>query len=199
MNPMNMAGMSAMGGGPVGGMSMMNNGAGPAGRNEGDKQDDFRNQLNTYIYDYFLKSGYHDCARALVHHDVPIKTKGPGKTSPGHREDMNGLDDNAMDTDSKEDMKWPEDLPRPDVPPEVTPTNSFLFDWFCLFTDIFRAQRRQGRTDSAAAQYLHHTQVWCILRDIVNFLVDGDLRVCNVCARKHRKPFSNNLEWVRVQ
>jgi hypothetical protein len=162
MNQMNMAGMNAMGGGPVGGMPMMNNGAGQAGRTEGDKQDDFRNQLNTYIYDYFLKSGYHDCARALVHNDVPLKTKGPNKSSPGHRDgDMNGLDENSMDTDSKDDMalKYPDDLPRPDVPPEVTPTNSFLFDWFCLFTDIFRAQRRLGRPDTAAAQYLHHTQV----------------------------------------
>jgi hypothetical protein len=141
---------------------MMNNGAGPVPRNEADKQDEFRNRLNTYIYDYFLKSGYIDCARALIHNDIPIKTVGPNKTSPGNRRDdnINGIDDNAMDTDSKDDLapKWPDDLPRPDLPSDC-PANAFLFDWFCLFWDIFQAQRAKGGPRDISSLYLHHAQV----------------------------------------
>jgi hypothetical protein len=124
----------------------------------------FRLRLNTYIYEYLLKSGYYDCASAMVHSDdFPLKTQGPNKTSPSHRRDrdINGMDDNTMNTDSKDDisLKWPEDLPRPDVPLDSA-GSVFLFDWFCLFSDIFHAQRSKDRS-GVAGQYLQHTQVWC--------------------------------------
>jgi hypothetical protein len=155
----------------------------------------FRLRLNTYVYEYLLKSGYYDCASAMVHSDdFPLKTQGPSRTSPSHRRDrdINGMDDNTMDTDSKDDIsvKWPEDLPRPDVPLDSA-ESVFLFDWFCLFWDIFHAQRSKDRS-GVAEQNLQHTQVWCFPYDLGIIVIDLDDRVCNVCERKHRKPSSSN-------
>lgn len=160
MNHIDMAGMNAIGG-PVGGMPMMNNGIGlGASRNA---QDTWRMSLNTYIYDYFIKNELYDCARAFLASDVPINTDSPPKLSPGRRRDgdVNGVDENTMDTDSKEDLhsKRPDDLPIPILPPDC-PDNSFLFDWWCLFWDIFGAQRKKPKPgDGPAMQYVQHTQV----------------------------------------
>jgi hypothetical protein len=88
------------------------------------------------------------------------------KSSPGGRRkegEINGLDENAMDTDSKDDPLIPDDLPRPQIPGEC-PGSAFLFDWFCLFNDIYiasaqRAKKPGHRDGSAAQQYLDQTQV----------------------------------------
>jgi hypothetical protein len=155
-------------GGPVGGgMMMMNNGA-PATPSNSDSIDIMKQRLNTYIYDYFLNFGYHEHARALARDDkFDISTKQPMKSSPGGRRkdgDINGVDENAMDTDSKDDLTLiPDDLPRPHVPNEC-PGSAFLFDWFCLFNDIFRASaqraKKPGQRDGTPAQtYLDQTQV----------------------------------------
>jgi hypothetical protein len=168
MNSMNMTGMNPAQGGPVGGgMMMMNNGA-PATPSNSDSIDIMKQRLNTYIYDYFLNFGYHEHARALARDDkFDISTKQPMKSSPGGRRkdgDINGVDENAMDTDSKDDLTLiPDDLPRPHVPNEC-PGSAFLFDWFCLFNDIFRASaqraKKPGQRDGTPAQtYLDQTQV----------------------------------------
>ncbi len=166
MNQMTMAGMNPGQGGPVGGggMMLMNNGA-PATPSNGNTQDEMKQRLNTYIYDYFLNFGYHDHARALARDDkFEISAKNPVKSSPGRRKDgeVNGVDENSMDTDSKDDLTLiPDDLPRPQVPNDC-PGNSFLFDWFCLFNDIFKAQRSRkpnSREMTAAHTYLEQTQV----------------------------------------
>ena len=165
MNQMTMAGMNPGQGGPVGGgLMMMNNGT-PATPSNGNTQDEMKQRLNTYIYDYFLNFGYHDHARALARDDkFEISTKNPVKSSPGRRKDgeVNGIDENNMDTDSKDDLTLiPDDLPRPQVPNDC-PGNSFLFDWFCLFNDIFKAQRSRkpnSREMTAAHTYLEQTQV----------------------------------------
>ena len=168
MNSMNMTGMNPAQGGPVGGgMMMMNNGA-PATPSNSESVDNMKQRLNTYIYDYFLNFGYHDHARALARDEkFDISMKQPMKSSPGGRRkdgELNGVDENAMDTDSKDDLTLiPDDLPRPQVPNEC-PGSAFLFDWFCLFHDIFRASaqraKKPGQKDGTPAQtYLDQTQV----------------------------------------
>jgi hypothetical protein len=167
MNSMNMAGMNPVQGGPVGGaMMMMNNGA-PATPSNSESIDEMKRRLNTYIYDYFLNFGYYGHARALVQDDkFDISLKQTMKSSPGGRRkdgEINGVDENAMDTDSKDDLVIPDDLPRPQVPNEC-PGSAFLLDWFSLFNDIFRASaqrgKRTGQRDGAPAQtYLEQTQV----------------------------------------
>ncbi|TVY58290.1 Transcriptional activator somA [Lachnellula cervina] len=153
MNNVNMAGMNAMGGPVGGGMPMMNNGTAPGGIrqpmpvNGGDQ----RSQLNTYIYEYFLRNGMFECARSLLNSDQPINTL---KDSPGRRNE--GTD--GEDGDSKDDMdsKRPDDLPLPNLPKDA-PDSCFLYEWWCLFWDMFNAQR--GKIDGRhVSQYVTHTQ-----------------------------------------
>jgi hypothetical protein len=139
---------------------MMNNGS-TASRNDGamTNPDVMINNLNTYIYDYFLKRGYHDCARALVQDEsVKLNTDNNPKTSPGNRrDDVNGMDPDAMMTDKDgEKIKIPDDLPRPSLPSESP--SSFLLDWFSLFWDFFWAQRKKTNGGDIR-QYLQHNQV----------------------------------------
>ena len=162
---MGMAGMNAMGG-PVGGMPMMNNTVGPGpSRTNGNSQDSSRMSLNTYIYDYFIKNELYGCAEAFLKSNVPISHTPPTKLSPGRRRDgdVNGVDESAMDTDSKDDLhaKGADKLPIPNVPSDC-PDNSFLFDWWCLFWDIWGAQRSKKPKPGdpgPALQYVQHTQV----------------------------------------
>jgi hypothetical protein len=160
MNQMNVAGMNPGVGGPVGGVPMMNNGS-TAPRNDGNVNMNtpelMITNLNTYIYDYFLKRGYHECARALVQDEsIKINTDNGPKTSPGSG--VNGIDGDSMMTDGKdgEKIKIPDDLPRPNLPNESN--SSFLLDWFSLFWEFFWAQRRKG-SQNDVRQYLQHTQV----------------------------------------
>ncbi|PWY77124.1 hypothetical protein BO70DRAFT_294905 [Aspergillus heteromorphus CBS 117.55] len=157
-------------GGPVGGVPMMNNGS-AAPRNDpniNNIPETMINNLNTYIYDYFLKRGYHECARALVKDDsIKLNTEPPIKTSPGHRRDadVNGVDGDAMMTDGKDGdrLKIPDDLPRPNLTSEGQ-QSSFLLDWFSLFWDFFWAQRKKGNS-ADVRQYLSHTQNIMRLRE----------------------------------
>lgn len=173
---MNMAGMNpaAVAGGPVGGgMSIMNNGspATQANNNNGSSSpDQVKAQLNTYIYEYFLKLGHYEIARSLLREEkFEIRTKPPIKQSPGRRKDaeVNGVDGDAMDTDVKDDI--PDDLPRPmHVGDANTPGIGFLFEWFSIFSDLFTAHQRSSKMQSGqaqalgpAAQYLIQHQVNC--------------------------------------
>ncbi|XHG09127.1 hypothetical protein AWENTII_012207 [Aspergillus wentii] len=168
MNQMNVPGMNPGVGGPVGGVPMINNGS-TAPRNDGNVNipDTMINNLNTYIYDYFLKRGYHECARALVQDDsIKLNTEPPTKTSPGHRGDgaINGVDGDAMMMDKDGDkIKIADDLPRPSLPSE-SQQSSFLLDWFSLFWDFFWAQRKKGNSNDVR-QYLQHTQNIMRLRE----------------------------------
>ncbi|KIW15487.1 hypothetical protein PV08_05533 [Exophiala spinifera] len=163
-----MAGMNppAVAGGPVGGGMMMNNGSPAMQVNTSPSPDQVKAQLNTYIYEYFLKLGLYDHARRLVSEDkFEIRTKPAVKQSPGRRKDaeVNGVDSDAMDTDVKDDI--PDDLPRPMHAAENTPGIGFLFEWFSIFSDLFTAHQRsskmqggQGANMGAAAQYLMQHQ-----------------------------------------
>lgn len=146
-------------GGPVGGgMPMMNNGAGGGVRPQGVGNSETRAQLNTYIYEYFLRNQMYDCAKALLASGAPLNTV---KDSPGRRRDDNGNTGNGDDGegDSKDDfdLKRPADLPDPNLPKEC-PESCFLYEWWCLFWDMFNAQRgkAEGRN---VLQYYTHTQV----------------------------------------
>lgn len=166
MNNVNMSNMGPMGG-PVGGPPMMmNNGAVIAPQGGAPKptqvNDSNRTLLNTYIYEYFLRYGMYDCARAILNSDSQVKVQ---KDSPGGRRDENGnllgngVGDDAMDTDSKDDMdqKRPTDLPDPQVPTPL-PDSCFLYEWFCLFWDMLNAQKGKG-SSGQVNQYVSHTQV----------------------------------------
>jgi hypothetical protein len=168
---MNMAGMNpaAVSGGPVGGgMTMMNAGSPAMQPSNGMSPDQVKSQLNTYIYEYFLKLGHYDIARTLLREDkFDIRTKPPVKQSPGRRKEseVNGVDGDAMDTDIKDDI--PDDLPRPvhagDAP---TPGVGFLFEWFSIFSDLFTAHRSNKVSSGPmgpAAQYLIQHQVTNII------------------------------------
>lgn len=164
MNQMNVAGMNPGVGGPVGGGIPMANNGSMLHRNEGtpnNAPEMMMSTLNTYIYDYFLKRGYHDCARALVKDDsIKLNTEPPIKSSPGQRREgeVNGVDNDAMMTDSKDNdkMKIPDDLPRPAVTSENH--QSFLLEWFSLFWEFFWSQRKKGNNPDVK-QYLQNTQV----------------------------------------
>jgi hypothetical protein len=166
MNNVSMGGMNAMGGPVGGGMPMMNNGA--AGVRQPMPANDNRSQLNTYIYEYFLRNGMYDCARSLLNSDQPMNVI---KDSPGRRRDENGGDEGA-DGDSKDDIdsKRPADLPEPNLPKEC-PESCFLYEWWCLFWDMFNAQRGKGDGRNVL-QYVTHTQV----RTVMAFLVKFKLR-----------------------
>jgi hypothetical protein len=190
MNNVNMANMGPMGG-PVGGPPMMNNGGvgapqpGGAQRQALQAHQDNRALLNTYIYEYFLKSGMFEPARALLNSDAQIKVQ---KDSPGGRRDENGnligngLGDDHMDTDSKEDMdqKRPDDLPAPQIPMPL-PDSCFLYEWFCLFWDMLHAQKAKGQ-NGPVSQYVQNAQVWHILPQGCNvriFRTNGNIRQRN--------------------
>ncbi|CAG8891746.1 unnamed protein product [Penicillium salamii] len=167
MNQMNV-GMNPGVGGPVGGVPMINNGS-SASRNDAsmNNPEQLISNLNTYIYDYFLKRGYHDCARALLQDEsIKLNTENNPKTSPGsRRDDVNGMDPDAMMTDGKdgEKIKIPDDLPRPSIPNNESPS-SFLLDWFNLFWDFFWAQRNKKNGGDIRA-YLQHNQQFMRLRE----------------------------------
>ncbi|KAL4792726.1 hypothetical protein BDV19DRAFT_246658 [Aspergillus venezuelensis] len=170
---MNMAGMNPNVnnvGGPVGGVPMVNNGS-MAPRNDGSLNnipDIMIGNLNTYIYDYFLKRGYHDCARALVKDDAfKLNTEPSIKTSPGQRREgeVNGVDGDAMMTDGKDGdkNKIPDDLPVPSISSDGQ-QSSFLLDWFSLFWEFFWSQRKKGN-NADVRQYLQHTQNMMRMRE----------------------------------
>lgn len=180
MNSMaNMPNMNPMGGPVSAPMNMMNNGGlvpQPLPRQIHQLNDSSRTLLNTYIYEYFVRCGMFDCARAVYREDPHINVK---KDSPGKLRDENGniigngLGDDPMDTDTKDglDQKRPDDLPAPNVPTPV-PDSCFLYEWFCLFWDMFNSQKGKG-SSGQVNQYVQHTQVCA---DLLNSYFFSSLR-----------------------
>lgn len=154
MNEINMAGLNAMGGGPItGGIPMMNNVA-SGGRPPMPINNDQRSQLNTYIYEYFLRNSMFECAKALLESGQPLNIL---KGSPARRSDDNGnSEEGGEDSKHEFDPKRSVDLPDPNLPKEC-PESCFLYEWWCLFWDMFNAQRgkAEGRN---VLQYFTHTQ-----------------------------------------
>lgn len=140
-------------------MMMMNNGS-PAIAAGMAPADMTRQSLNTHIYDYLLKNGHHEAARALNRDDKFDFQNGP-KASPGRRKDgeMNGDGGEGLDMDVKDDV--PDDIPRPRGW-EGSQGNGFLYEWYSIFSDLFSAHRNSGKlngTMNPAAQYLMHEKV----------------------------------------
>jgi hypothetical protein len=153
MNPnnLNMANaMNAMNAQMAAGNTMGNNGVAGGQRMAQGDDNQRKALLNTYIYEYFLTNDMHDCARQLIGSGVPINLR---------RRDANGNPIDGDDEDSKNglDMKRPDDLPAPALS-DIVPESCFLYEWWCLFWDIFNAQR--GRTVPQNVRgYIDNTQV----------------------------------------
>ncbi|RQM07371.1 hypothetical protein DH86_00003101 [Scytalidium sp. 3C] len=101
----------------------------------------------------------YDCARSLLAAD---QTMNISKESPGRRRDENGnpVGNGAggEEADNKDDVdiKRPDDLPSPNLPKEC-PESCFLYEWWCLFWDMFNAQRGKGDRGNVI-NYVAHTQ-----------------------------------------
>ena len=136
--------------------------AGPTPRSDmngsgaGATLSDPKIMLNTYIYDYFMKEEQLDLAKALLEKsNLQVNTQPPIKTSPGRR-DANGVDE---DNDSKDEVKKRlAEMPIPKVPGNC-PGDAFLYDWWCIFWDIWGASRQKTKSATSAGRYLDHTQV----------------------------------------
>jgi hypothetical protein len=137
--------MNANAGGPVDGTPMMGQRPLP---NPNGTANDPPNQLNTYIYDYFVRNGYHKAAKSMIESEVPLNLK--GKPSPSSR-NVNGI--NAPDGEGGDR------LPEPALPATQAVDNSFLMDWWCQFWDVFSAQRNKGGGTAKAIQYSQATRV----------------------------------------
>jgi hypothetical protein len=162
-NMANMANMNAMGG-PVGApMPMMNNGGAlshQGGPRHPQLNETNRTLLNTYIYEYFMRYGMYECARSIYQQDPEINVKKDGDRRDENGNPLgNGIGDDPMDTDSKDihDQKRPDDLPAPNLPAPMA-GSCFLYEWFCLFWDMFNSQKGKGSTVQIN-QYVSHAQV----------------------------------------
>ena len=193
MNHVNMNGIN-----PGGPMAMTNgaNGAAPRAALEPERDAEMKVKLNTYIYDYLIKNEQWDVARALHKSSMTVNTK------PGGRR-QNGMDDNAME-DSKDDIdsKKPADLPAPGDVPSSASDNSFLFDWFSIFWDIFLAPRQRGKVGNPAAfSYVEQTRVSSVLklaRTDANYLIEPSANAPradqpDVAPAEHARPGAPRL------
>ncbi|ORY15705.1 hypothetical protein BCR34DRAFT_584878 [Clohesyomyces aquaticus] len=141
-----MAGMNANAGPVDGGTPMMSNMQRP-NPNGNQPRDDPRINLNTYIYDYFMRNKNFDQARAMLTGDLKMNILPQTKSSPSGRK-MNGVDPSDD----------PADLPQPKLPEGQSADNSFLFDWWCQFWDIYRAARDKNGIKGPSHQYYQHTR-----------------------------------------
>lgn len=120
-----------------------------------------KEKLNTYIYEYFMHNQMYDCARSLRDSKVPINLN---LNSPERRRDANGMElggsDGLEDTKDSFNLDKPDDLPEPGVPMSE---ESFLYEWWCIFWDMFNAQRGQNK-DGVIKRYQEFSQVGCILQ-----------------------------------
>ena len=157
--------MAAMNGanGSIGALPLMNHGPNGVTPRPGGEPDeyDYEANLNSTIYDYFVKSGNYECARALM--------KSEARFYPALRSvdgEVNGTDENAMHTDSKDDMvsKRPSDLP----PPNESQGPSFLLEWYSLFWDVWNAQRKKPTVNPYAMSYVQHTQVCNLVQKLIS-------------------------------
>jgi hypothetical protein len=149
----------ATAGGPVGGAAnmMMAGMDGVTSMPITAATEDTKSRLNTYIYEYVLKLGLHDVARALNNSQDKFKIDTKPKQSPGRRKDAeaNG-DTDAMDVDK---FDIPNDLPLPNVDFNAQ-GEGFLVEWFSIFSDLFAASHKQNKGGmNPATQYLMHAQV----------------------------------------
>ena len=157
MNSMNanMAGFNA-GNAALGNIPMVNNvpnGAMRLPEEQVDETPNYEGKLNSLIYQYFCTKGEYDSARAVKNSHMVFDP-------PLNAGDVNGMDD-PMQTDSKDgiDKNRPDDLPDVKGIMHDGQGGSFLLGWFCLFWDIYFAQRKKPQASHNAMQYVQHTTV----------------------------------------
>ena len=170
MSQINMAAINGANG-SVANMPLMNNGAnGTTPRPGGEIEEmDYDARLNAYIYDYLIRSGQFDTARALYESKAQMNPALKGTDG----------DANGSDEDSKDDAgpKRPAGLPAPN-----TSTGSegqggpFLLEWFSLFWDVFHAQRKRPSASAQAMQYVQHTQVCFVDSEPVELVLTSTCR-----------------------
>jgi hypothetical protein len=138
-------------------------------------------QLNSYIYDHLLKSGFYQAARGLLNDASLLLVNGPGEDSADQAGDatsllprrsatlkrsQSGMDHPNSSPNDKPNGKSPRsvsnspnsghaDLPAANVP--LKPPGGFLREWWVVFWDIYAA--RSGRAASSYAQNYLETQV----------------------------------------
>lgn len=173
MNQINMPGMPATNGlAPQ--MGMMNNVPNGVPIRAVDEQDSasYKSRLNTAIYDYLLKNGEWGCARELLKSKLEVQVI---KSSPGRR--PNGVDENTMDTDVKDDpdSQRPSDLPLPrETGAAMGSDSSFLLDWYSVFWDMFLSKTpRAMNKNQNAVQYVQHTQAGILRLTSYIMLIKG--------------------------
>jgi len=128
-----MAGLGPAVGGPLGARPESLGGA-------TDNNSNAKTLLNTYIHNYFIGEGLGDLAKALRDSRLPLKTDYLSK-------------DEAINGDIKEDGGNRADGSG------GAGTENFLPNWWSIFWDMWSAARQKDKPETAAAQYLAHTQV----------------------------------------
>ena len=149
MATMNHDGMNGIN---AGGPMAMTNGANPAATQNvmpAERDNEMKMKLNAYIYDYLLKNEQWEVARALHKSSLTIRyRKGDGDSMEDSKDDI--------------ELKKPPDLPMPGDVPTMANDNSFLFDWFSIFWDIFLAPRTRnnpGVKQNPALQFMENAKV----------------------------------------
>ncbi|KAH7114065.1 hypothetical protein EDB81DRAFT_702709 [Dactylonectria macrodidyma] len=153
MNDTNMPNMCAMDGSVGGGSMPMVNSRAVAPKTAPRQlqvNGNNRTLLNTYIYDYFLHYGMFDCACAILNSDSKVNVlKHSRDSSLGNKGGFLGNDLGRGSIDPSLDSNHPEHLPAPNVP-NLSPDICFLYEWFCLFWDIFNARTDKGGSSQAS-------------------------------------------------
>lgn len=129
-----------------------------------ENTEDVKTKLNTCIYDYFLRNGEEDLARALKNSSLTTHT---AKSLPPRKQ--NG-EDNGEDTKDDLETKKPVDLPWPAGVPAGITENSFLLDWFQIFWEMFWAPRKSGlKPGASTTAYMSYQRVRSRSFSLTNF------------------------------
>ncbi|KAH7169841.1 uncharacterized protein B0J16DRAFT_406929 [Fusarium flagelliforme] len=153
-----------------------------------------RAQLNTYIYEYFLRNGMFQCAQSILKadSDVNVQRHSPGsaRNSKGSRLKKAVCNET---TDTGLDSIHSNLLPAPNVP-NLSADSCFLYEWFCLFWAMFNAQKNEdGRIE--ACQYACHIQQQNWPRWNVSWpQTHNPLLLLHTCDSASRNAFDNSNE-----
>ncbi|RAL64104.1 hypothetical protein DID88_003292 [Monilinia fructigena] len=98
---------------------------------------------------------------------IPMMNNGVAGGAARHSTNSPGRNDAEDGDDSKDDIdsKRPNDLPLPNLPKEC-PESCFLYEWFCLFWDMFNAQRGKGDARNVLSYVSTHRATPAQLRNI---------------------------------
>lgn len=149
---MNMAGMGGPVGGGGAGVPQMNTGT-PSNSGGGLSNENMLKKLNTAVYDYLLRNGLYDIAKAFQS-KMDIETKTDTKQSPSQRngQQPNGVDE-SMDLDSTSNeaiANRPDGLPLPNNVHD----GPFLQDWWCQFWEVWQVRSGRNAGRGVTKEYL---------------------------------------------